>query len=131
MGARKVTPRRSLPRGGKVIAPGCTYGSVPRSWPGARRSQADAKNNGTKVHFASFIDLGHLKNSELEPQYQKNKGGVVLRGDTVKDDSGAFAVFTEQGSSASQMTAANVMDIISRQPGCAGQAADAAYAYTR
>ena len=30
-----------------------------------------------------------------------------------------------QGSSASQMTAAKVMDIISRRPGCAGQAAGA------
>ena len=39
-------------------------------------------------------------------------------------DSGSYAVFTEQGSSASQMTAAKVMDIISRLPGCAGQAAD-------
>ena len=43
----------------------------------------------------------------------------------MKDDSGSYAVFTEQGSSASQMTAANVMDIISRLPRCAGQAADA------
>ena len=34
----------------------------------------------------------------------------MLRGDIVKDDSGAYAVFTEQGSSASQMTAANVME---------------------
>ena len=48
----------------------------------------------------------------------------------VKDDSGSYAVFTEQGSSASQMTAVKVMDIISRLPGCAGQAADAVYAYT-
>ena len=39
--------------------------------------------------------------------------------------------FTEQGSSASQMTAAKVMDIISRLPGCAGQAADAVSAYTQ
>ena len=38
--------------------------------------------------------------------------------------------FAEQGSSASQMTAAKVMDIISRLPGCAGQAADAVSAYT-
>ena len=52
------------------------------------------------------MDLCHLENSELEPQYQKYKGRVVLRGDIVKDDSGAYAVFTEQGSSASQMTAA-------------------------
>ena len=34
-------------------------------------------------------------------------------------------------SSVSQMTAAKVMDIISRLPGCAGQAADAASAQTQ
>ena len=51
-----------------------------------------------------------------------------MRGDIVKDDSGAYAVFTEQGSSASQMTAAKIMDIISRLPGCEGQAADAVFA---
>ena len=49
----------------------------------------------------------------------------------MKDDSGSCAVFTEQGSSASQMTAAKVMDIISRLPGCAGQAADAVSANTQ
>ena len=49
----------------------------------------------------------------------------------MKDDSGSYAVFTEQGSSAPQMTAAKVMDIISRLPGCAGQAADAVSAYTQ
>ena len=43
----------------------------------------------------------------------------------MKDDSGSYAVFTEQGSSASQMAAAKVMDVFfSRLPGCAGQAAD-------
>ena len=42
-----------------------------------------------------------------------------------------IAVFTEQGSSASQMTAAKIMDIISRLPGCARQAADAVSAYTQ
>ena len=62
---------------------------------------------------------------------KKYKGRVVLRGDIVKDDSGSYAVFTEQGSSASQMTAAKVMDIISRLPGCDGQAADAVSAYTQ
>ena len=49
----------------------------------------------------------------------------------MKDDCGSYAVFTEQGSSASQMTAAKVMDIISRLPGCDGQAADAVSAYTQ
>ena len=49
----------------------------------------------------------------------------------MKDDSGAYAVFTEQGSSASQMTAAKVMDVIARLPDCDGQAADAIFAYTQ
>ena len=55
----------------------------------------------------------------------------MLRGDIVQDDSGPYAVFTEQGSSASPMTAAKIMDIISRLPGCAGQAADAVSAKTQ
>ena len=70
-----------------------------------------------KVHFASLMDRCHLKNAELEAKHQKYKGRVVLRGDIVKYDSGSYAVFTEQGSSASQMTAAKIMDIISRLPG--------------
>ena len=91
----------------------------------------EARNECRKVHFASFMDLCHLKNSELEPQYQKHKGRVVLRRYIVKDDSGSYAVFTEQGSSTSQMTAAKVMDIISRLPGSSRRAADAVSAYTQ
>ena len=48
----------------------------------------------------------------------------------MKDDSGSCAVFTEQGSSASQMTAAKVMDIMSKL-GCSGEAADAVSAFTQ
>ena len=81
--------------------------------------------------FASLMDICHLKNAELEAKHQKYKGRVVLRGDIVKDDSGSYAVFTEQGSSASQVTAAQIMDIISRLPGCSGQAEDAVSAWTQ
>ena len=91
----------------------------------------EARKERRKVHFASLMDLCHLKNAELETKHQKYKGRVVLRGDIVKDDSGPYAVFTEQGSSASQMTAAKVMNIISRLPSCAGQAADAVSAYAQ
>ena len=90
----------------------------------------EARTKGIKVHFASLMDICHLSKAELETQHQKYKGRVVLRGDIVKDDSGSYAVFTEQGSSASQMTAAKVIDIIYRLPGCAGQAADAVSAST-
>ena len=95
------------------------------------RPKDEARTKGIKVHFASLMDTCHLKNAELETKAPKYKGRVVLRGDIVKDDSGSHAVFPEQGSSASQMTAAKVMDIISRLPGCAGQAADAVSACTQ
>ena len=91
----------------------------------------EARTEGHTVHFASLMDLCHLTNSDLEPNRQTYKGRVVLRGDIVKDNSGSYAVFAEQGSQASQMTAAKVMDIISRLPGCSGQAADAVSACTQ
>ena len=68
-----------------------------------------ARTSGATVHFASLMDICHLKNAELEAKHRKYKGRVVLRGDIVKDDSGSYAVFTEQVSSASQLTAAKVM----------------------
>ena len=49
----------------------------------------------------------------------------------MKDDSVANAVLTEQGSSASQMTAAKVMNVIARLHECDGQAADAISACTQ
>ena len=91
----------------------------------------EARTTGGKVHFASLMDICHLKNAELEAKHQKYKGRVVLRGDIVKDNSGSYAALTEQGSSASQMTAAKIMDIIFRLLGCDGQTADAIFAFFR
>ena len=45
----------------------------------------EARTKGEKVHFASLMDICHLKNAELETKHQKYKGRVVLRGDIVKD----------------------------------------------
>ena len=83
----------------------------------------EAQRDTKKVHFATLMDRCHLRNAGLEPKLQQYKGRVVLRWDMVKDKVGAYAVFTEQGSSASQMTAATVMKVIARLPGCHGQAA--------
>ena len=55
----------------------------------------EARTKGAKVHFASLMDICHLKNAELEAKHQKDKGRVVLRGDIVKHDSGSYAVFTK------------------------------------
>ena len=49
----------------------------------------EARTKGAKVHFASPMDICHLKNAELEAKHPKYEGRVVLRGDTVKDDSGS------------------------------------------
>ena len=68
--------------------------------------------------------------SELQPKLQKYKSRVVLQ-DIVKDDSGACAVLTERGSSASQMTAAKILDAIARLPSCDGQVADAIWAFAQ
>ena len=96
-----------------------------------RRSFWKHQETKKKVHFATLMDICHHKNAEWEPKLQKYRGRVVLWEDYVKDESGAYAVFTEQGSSASQMTAAKIVDVIARLPGCDGRAADAVSAHTR
>ena len=91
----------------------------------------EAQRDKKKVHFATLMDICHLKNAELEPKFEKSKGRVVLRGDIAEDDSSSNAVFTEQGSSVSQMTVAKIMSPIARQLDCAGRAADAVSVYTQ
>ena len=91
----------------------------------------EAQRDKKKVHFATLMDICHLNNVELEPILQKYKGRVALRGDIVKDDSRAYAVLLEQGSSTSQMTAAKVMDVLARLPDCDGHSADGVSAHTQ
>ena len=45
----------------------------------------EARMSGATVHFASLMDMCHLKNAELEAKHQEHRGRVVLRGDIVKD----------------------------------------------
>ena len=89
------------------------------------RGHRKAQKEGRTVHFATLMDLCHLQNSQLQQKFRKCQGRAVLRGDVVKQDSCSYAVSTEQGSLASQMTGANVLDVIARLPECAGQASDA------
>ena len=75
------------------------------------KSKKEVNSGSTEENWNSplcYTD-GHLSSQECRvgAKAPKNtKGRVVHRGDIVKHDSGAYAVFTEQGSSASQMTAA-------------------------
>ena len=71
----------------------------------------EAQADGREVHFGSLMELCSIKNSQLEKEFWTYKGRIVFRGDIVKDEHGQFAVFTEQGTSASHMAAAKFMDV--------------------
>ena len=71
---------------------------------------------------------GHMSPQKMRIWTQtcrSTKAESCSGGDIVEDDSGAYAVFFEQGSSASQIDRCKIMDVIARLPGCNGQAADA------
>ena len=91
----------------------------------------EARTMGAKVHFASLMDICHVKNAELEAKHQKYKGRVLLRVDVVKDDSGSHAVFAEQRIISIANDSSKIHGFKSRLSGCAGRAADAVSACTQ
>ena len=88
---------------------------------------------GTKkyitVHFATLMDVRLLKNPEVKLTSLKYKDRDVLRDDVVKDDSDSSAVFSERGSSASQVLTTKVLDVISKVSGYEGQPSDVISVY--
>jgi hypothetical protein len=97
------------------------------------RDQVKARGIRSKVtiHFGHLMDLCFVKHSEMSIEFHKYKGRCVFRGDQVRDESGFYAVFSEQGTSASHIAAAKMLDAIGRLPGCIGEDADATSAYTQ
>ena len=93
------------------------------------------KEAQTKMQKSTFCNAYGLMRSQKKEIWTKNpqvhRAHVVLRGVAVKDDGDSRAVFTEQGSSASDVTAAKVLDVILRLPGCASEAIGAVSAYTQ
>ena len=138
MGKAKMIPKakaavdkewNDLIEGSRRTGPAFDFKSVrPR-----REVIAEAQETGKKKHFATVMDFGHENNSEmmLRDDQKVYKGRVVLRGDNVKEEDGFYALFSEQGSSSSQLEAGKAMDAISRAPGCAGEVSDALKAYTQ
>ena len=112
----------------------CRESSTSIRSPKRRRSRARKKSLNRHQKFGGRFRCdadGPTPPQELdvEPKSQTYRGLVVLQGEVVKDDSGSYAVFTEQGSSASHMTAAKVLDVMARVLGCAGQPSDAVSAH--
>ena len=67
----------------------------------------------------------------MEKKFHKYKGRVVFGGNQVKDENGLAAVFSEQGSSSSHLTAASLLDALGHMPGMEVENAHATGAYTQ
>ena len=94
-----------------------------------RDVMAEAIRSKQPTHFGSLMVLCHLKNAQLDCKFWSYKGRVVFRGDCVKDEHGHFAVYSEQGTSASHLMAAKFIDAIAHMEGMAGEDSDATGAY--
>lgn len=93
--------------------------------------QAMYKKANEPVHFGSLRTICHEKNAEMKKVIKEYKGRVVFRGDTVKNEDGYLAVFSEQGTASSHMAATKFLDAMGRMPDCEGEDPDAVGAYTQ
>ncbi len=91
--------------------------------------QDEAKAKGETAHFGNTMELGFIKNSQLEPEFWIYKGRIVFRGDNIRDENGVIAVFSEQAASASHVEAARSLDALARMPDCDGFDIDAIGAF--
>ena len=99
---------------------------------GERRKSKVDRMSSSRFILRRSMGLCHLKNSVFAAKDSKTQWSCCNRRWCCKRRFWILCrVFTEQGSSASQMTAAKVLDVIARQPGCEGQASDAVFAYTK
>lgn len=87
---------------------------------------ADAKKTGKPMQFGKPMNICSEKHFELPIDKCSYKGRSFFRGDTIRDETGFYAVFSEQGTSASRMPAAKFLDAIARLPGNSGEDAYAA-----
>lgn len=70
-----------------------------------RWRRAKSTKQSRRRHFATLMDFCHLQHSDVAEQLQAHQGRVVR---------GGYAVLTAQGASLSHVTAAKVLEKISR-----------------
>ena len=67
---------------------------------------ADARSSGVHIHMGELMPIASIKHWE-SPDLRKYKGRIVFRGDCVKDQDGAIAVFQELSASPSAIHSIN------------------------
>ena len=101
-----------------------------REW---RDVAAEAKREGAKVHVGRIFDICVEKNHELgeDDPNRKFKGRVVFEGCHVRDESNAWALFSEITSCPATMAAGKVADAYGLLPGNSLEVSDGESAYTQ
>ena len=102
-----------------------------RDDPSKKEVILEAQRNKKKSPLCHWWTYVTSKMRRWNQNYRNTEAESSSEGTFVKDDSGAYAAFTEQGSSASHMNAAKIMYVIARSPSCDGQAADAISAFSQ
>ncbi len=80
--------------------------------------------DGRRVNLSDVTDQ-HLCNIVHYSEHIGMSALMLWHGDQVRDESGFYAVFSEQGTSASHLAAAKFLDALARMPGKQGQDSDA------
>ena len=94
------------------------------------RLVAQAKASGTKIHLGDLLVICSIKHAESEA-LAKYKGRICFRGDQVKDEYGAVAVFQELSASPAAIQSANCNLAYGLLPGHSSSTADAIRAYVQ
>jgi len=88
-----------------------------------------AQKTGNKIHLGDVMTICSIKFWERAAEHHKYKGRIVFRGDNVKDENGAVAVFQELSASPTAITTANANIAYGQIPGNKTTQADAVQAY--
>ena len=90
---------------------------------------ADAKKTGKKIHWGDILTLCSIKFFEKHASFRRYKGRICFRGDNVKDEDGAPAVFQEMSSSPAAIQSVNANVAYGLIPGHKSTVSDALSAY--
>ena len=90
-----------------------------------------ARDNKEKIHLGDLLTICSIKFFERGTEFWKLKGRICFRGDTVKDEDGAVAVFQEIGANPTAVQGVNANVAYGCIPGHSSSVADAIRAYVQ
>jgi len=92
---------------------------------------ARARSSKEKIHYGDLLTLCSIKHWECSADLHKYKGRICFRGDQVKDEEGAFAIFQEMSSSPAAIQGVNATIAYGCFPGHTITVSDALRAYVQ